>query len=266
MPEPDRPGRPPTAAYLADAIGGPRGIADATIPTVAFVVVNAITGLSAALVVAIAASVLLLAVRIVRREPVQQTFSGMFGVVIAVIIARRTGSASGFFLPGIARNALFLVVGLGSMLVRRPLAGYVLAAFDERYGQWRADPALRRAAHWATLLWVALFGLRVVVQGSLYLADRPGWLAAANLGLGVPLYVATILASVAVVRKLAPAAAAADDDQGVAAGDPGTTKVSGADPDAVGPDAVGPATGSSGGQPAVFAFVEPVGPPSSSAS
>ncbi|MGF7236561.1 MAG: DUF3159 domain-containing protein [Frankia sp.] len=262
MPAPDGPARPPTSVNLAEVIGGPRGIVDATVPTVAFVAVNAIAGLSTALVVAIVASVLLLALRVVRREPLQQTFSGMFGVVLAVIIARRTGSASGFFLPGIARNALFLLVGLGSMLARRPLAGYVLAAFDERYGRWRADPALRRAAYWATLLWVALFGLRVVVQGALYLADRPGWLAAANLGLGVPLYVATILATVAVVRRLAPAAAAADD-QPVAAGDPDpTSTVSTAPTSAVDADGAG----SSGRQSAAFAFVEPLGPPSSSAS
>jgi hypothetical protein len=269
---PDVPERQPTSAYLAEAIGGPRGIVDATVPTVAFVAVNATVGLSAALVVAIAASVVLLGLRIARREPLQQTFSGMFGVVLAVIIARRTGSASGFFLPGIARNAVFLVVGLVSLVVRRPLAGYVLAAFDERYGQWRSHAPLRRAAYWATLLWVLLFGLRVVVQGALYLADRPGWLAAANLGLGVPLYALTILATVAVVRKLAPAAV--EDDRPASDG----TTLDGTTLDRIppgpaalplevaGPDARPVEPARPGVQPAVFAAGEPVLPPSSPAS
>ncbi len=153
--------RPPTT--LAEAVGGPRGIIDSTIPTVAFVAVNAEAGLYAGIGFAIASAVALVVYRLARREPVQQAFSGLFAVGVAAFVASRTGSAEGYFLPSIAKNAVFTAIALGSVLARRPLAGYVMAALDDRYRQWRHHPDMRRAAAWATFVWVAVFGLRFVV-------------------------------------------------------------------------------------------------------
>jgi hypothetical protein len=142
--------------------------------------------------------------RLVRREPVQQAFSGLFAVAVAAFVASRTHSAQGFFLPSIAKNAVSALIGVTSLAVRRPLAGYVMAAMDSRYADWREVPAMRRAAVWATFVWIAVFGTRFGVQGVLYLADEPGWLAAANIALGLPLFGAAILATFAIVRRLAP--------------------------------------------------------------
>lgn len=212
MPKPgDGDAGEPTVPTLAEAIGGPRGIIDSAIPTVAFVTVNAESGLTAGIIVAIAAAVGLVVLRLVRREPVQQAFSGLFAVGIAAFIASRTGQAEGFFLPSIAKNAVCSVVGLLSVLVGRPLGGYVMAGFDRRYADWRETPALRRAAVCATLVWIAVFGLRFVVQGLLYLAGETGWLAAANIVLGLPLFGIAVLATFAIVRRLAPPVVAEPD-------------------------------------------------------
>jgi hypothetical protein len=189
---------------LAEAVGGPRGIIDSAIPTVAFVAVNAEAGLTAGIIFAIASAVALVVYRLVRREPVQQAFSGLFAVGVAAFVASRTGDAEGYFLPSIAKNSVFTAVALGSVLARRPIAGYVMAAIDVRYRHWRHHPDMRRAAVWATFVWVAVFGLRVVVQGPLYLAGREGWLAAANLALGLPLFGVALLATFAIVRRMAP--------------------------------------------------------------
>ncbi len=197
------PGRKPPVS-LVDAMGGTRGMIDSAIPTVAFIAVNAEAGLTAGIAFAIATAIALVVLRVVRREPVQQAFSGLFAVGFAAFVASRTHSAEGFFLPGIAKNAVFAVIGLVSLLVRRPLAGYVMAGMDARYAGWRDHVDLRRAAGWATLVWIVVFGLRFAVQGVLYLAGEAGWLAAANLVLGLPLFGLAILATFAIVRRLAP--------------------------------------------------------------
>ncbi|KJE20714.1 Protein of unknown function (DUF3159) [Frankia torreyi] len=202
MPRLPTPDAPPMT--MSEAIGGPRGIIDSSIPTVAFVTVNAEAGLTAGIAVAIAAALGLLVLRIVRREPTQQTFSGLFAVAVAAFVASRTGDAKGFFLPGIAKNALGVVVALLSVVLRRPIAGYLMAGLDARYVGWKDDPRQRRAAVWATLVWGAVFALRFGVQGVLYLADESGWLAAANIALGLPLFGLAVLASFAIVRRLAP--------------------------------------------------------------
>lgn len=205
----DRRGEPPLS--MADAIGGPRGIVDSAVPTVAFVTVNAEAGLTTAIVVAIAAACGLVILRVARREPLQQTFSGLVAVAIAAFVASRTGSAEGFFLPSIAKNAVSVVVGLASVLVHRPLAGYVMAGFDRRYASWRQQPDARRAAFWATFVWIGVFAVRFVVQGLLYLAGEPGWLAAANIALGLPLFGIAVVATFAVVRRMAPRPALSTD-------------------------------------------------------
>jgi hypothetical protein len=189
---------------MSEAIGGPRGIIDSSLPTVAFVAVNAQAGLTAGIVVAVATAVALFALRVARHEPIQQAFSGLFAVAFAAFVASRTGDAKGFFLPGIAKNAVGTLVALASVAARRPIGGYLMAGLDTRYSGWRQDRGQRRAAVWTTLVWAIVFGLRFVVQGVLYLADRTGWLAAANIALGLPLFGVALLASFAIVRRLAP--------------------------------------------------------------
>jgi hypothetical protein len=113
---------------VLDQLGGWRGMVDATVPTIAFIVANGIGGLRAGIWAALGAAVLIFGLRLVRRESVQQAVSGLFAVGVAVAIARVTGQARDFYVPGILRNAALAVVLLGSVVLRRPLVG-VIAEF-----------------------------------------------------------------------------------------------------------------------------------------
>ena len=128
-PEGDAPTGPPSVAFdrhlVLDQLGGWRGMLDATLPTMAFVVANSLAGLRAGIWAALGAAVLLFGLRLVRRESVQQAFSGVFGVAIAVAIAAASGQARDFFVPGLIRNAALGVVLIGSIAVRWPLVGVV---------------------------------------------------------------------------------------------------------------------------------------------
>ncbi|MGY1666154.1 DUF3159 domain-containing protein [Geodermatophilus sp. SYSU D00696] len=132
---------------VLEQLGGWRGMVDASLPTVAFIVANAIGGLRTGVWFAIGAAVLVLVFRLVRRESVQQAFSGLFGVAIAVAIAAASGQARNYFVPGIIRNAVIGVVLLGSVPLRWPLVG-VLAEFlaPSHLGSMAAHslPGLRR--------------------------------------------------------------------------------------------------------------------------
>jgi hypothetical protein len=196
----------PGQSTLAAAIGGPRGLFDSGLPALVFVLGNAAAGLRAGIVAALAVAVGLVALRTARGQPVQQAVSGVFAVAVAAFVAARTGKAEGFFLPGIAISAIYGGVALVSVLVGRPLAGYLLAAFDPRYADWREHPRLRRAAALATLVWVAVFGLRTAVQGALYLAGSVGWLAVAKIAMGYPLTALAVLVTIALVRRARPTA------------------------------------------------------------
>ena len=113
---------------VLDQLGGWRGMLDASLPTVAFIVANAFGGLRIGIWTALGAAVLVFLLRLVRRESLQQGVSGLIGVGVAVAIAAFSGQARDFFVLGILRNAAIGVILLGSILVRRPLVG-VIAEF-----------------------------------------------------------------------------------------------------------------------------------------
>ncbi|MCZ2830626.1 DUF3159 domain-containing protein [Modestobacter sp. VKM Ac-2986] len=129
------PGREPAGENVTfdrhmvlDQLGGWRGMVDASLPTLAFIVANGLGGLTVGIWAAVVAAVLVFVLRLVRRESIQQAISGLFAVAVAVFIAARTGEARDFFVIGIIRNLAIGVVVLGSLLVRRPLVG-VIAEF-----------------------------------------------------------------------------------------------------------------------------------------
>ena len=113
---------------VLEQLGGWRGMVDATLPTVAFIVANALDGLRTGIWAALGVALLIFLIRLVRRESVQQAVSGLLGVGIAVAIAAASGQARDFFVLGILRNAAVGAVLLGSIAFRRPLIG-VIAEF-----------------------------------------------------------------------------------------------------------------------------------------
>lgn len=195
-----------------DAVGGVRGVVEAVAPGLLFVVVYLAAGqrLAPALVAAAGAALVAVVVRLVQRTPVTQAFSGVIGVGIGVVWAWRTGDASDYFAYGLWVNAAYLVGTLVTVLVGWPLVGLVLGLFSAdgplTGGPWRNavawhdDRELRRVYTRATLPWVGMFALRLVVQVPLYLSDDVAWLGTAKLAMGVPLTALVLWLSWVLVR------------------------------------------------------------------
>jgi len=172
---------------IAEMLGGRRGIIDASIPGVLLVIVNAFAPLGWAIVAACVSAAVLAVIRLLRGEPLRQAVMGLGGIAVAAGLAAFSGQAKRYFLPGILLNVGYGLLAFGSIVVRRPLLGYVTALIDRGYAHWREEPGLRRAAVWATALWGAVFVLRASVQGYLYVHNDVHWLAPVKLGMGLPL-------------------------------------------------------------------------------
>ena len=179
--------RPPS---LAEAIGGPVGMAETTMPGVAFVVAYSISGsdTDVAAGVAVALALVLTVVRLARRESPRHALSGLVGVAFAAFIARSSGRAENFFLPGLLVNAASATAFLVSVVIRRPLVGIIVGQLDGAADGWRADPLRMQAFTRATWLWAGLFALRLLVQLPLYLAGAVVALGVARTAMGLPLF------------------------------------------------------------------------------
>lgn len=153
--------------------------------------------------VAVGASAGLIALRLLRKEPLQPAISGLLGVAIAALIAYYTGSAENYFLPGIWISLIMAVVFAVSVLVRRPLVGVLwnLLRSAGPDSAWRDDRAVLRAFDLATCVFVALFAARFAVQQWLYDSGFTGWLAFARIGMGYPLLGLALLVVYWAVRR-----------------------------------------------------------------
>ncbi len=212
----------PTTGTFVEAMGGKRGLLDSALPATAFVLTRIITdSLNTSIVVALGIGVGLLVLRTRRGEPLTQVWSGFFGLVIAVLFARATGTGEGFFLPGIITTALTGVGFAVSLILRRPAVGLVLATFDEKYAGWRTHPGLFRACMLATAVWTVTFFIRSGIAYWLYSqpGDNDGLLfVVINIVKYVCIAVAAVVSVVLVRRSgfvpataAAPAAEAADE-------------------------------------------------------
>jgi hypothetical protein len=175
---------------LADAVGGPLGMLETSVPAVAFVVAYTASGsdTNTAAGVAVGLALLLTVARLARRESPQHALSGLIGVGFAAFIATRSGKAENFFLPGLLANAAYASAFLISLAVRWPLVGVIVTKIDGEEAGWRQDPQRMRAFVLASWLWAGLFLLRLVVQLPLYLAGAVVALGVAKTAMGLPLF------------------------------------------------------------------------------
>jgi hypothetical protein len=200
---------------MLDSIGGWTGTVITAIPPVVFVIVNASAGLRPAIFAAVGAAVVLTGYRLIRKQSVQQALTGLFGVVIAALIAARTGQARGYFLLGIWSSFLYGGIFVISAIVRRPVVGLFWEFLDPTPGDedvpWFRRPPLLRAYLMATMAAAGIFLARGVVQLALFRHNATGWLAFARVAMGYPLWIAAVGFGFWVVSRARKRLAAAVD-------------------------------------------------------
>jgi hypothetical protein len=185
---------------LIEASGGPLGIAETTVPGVAYVAVYPFAGTEPAAVVAVVIAAVLAAARLIKRETPRHALSGLIGVAFGAWIASHTGKAENFYLPGLLFNIAYGAAFLVSIAMRRPLVGYIVGQLDGEGTAWRDDPERVAVFTRASWLWVAIFALRLAVQLPLYLAGAVVALGIARTALGLPLFALGLWITYKVVR------------------------------------------------------------------
>ena len=175
---------------LASALGGWAGVIDSGLPFLVFTVAYLVTDrdLETTLYASVGTAAILAVLRLMRRQSLQQVVSGLIGIGIAAFLARRTGNADNFFLPGIITNAAYASVCLISIAIRKPLLGYVIEAMRGRDMSWVKNPQSLRLFSTITWLWTLMFGIRVAIMFPLYLLGQTAALGTLKILLGYPLF------------------------------------------------------------------------------
>lgn len=186
---------------LNKAIGGWRGLIDSALPSMLFIVIFVFQkNLNNALIASLALGGVLLVIRLFERKSLTQVFSGFLGLSISVFLTWRTKDASNFFLTGIVTNAIYGFFLLISVLIRKPLIGYLVGSLVGDTTGWLKHPLLVRAYTTVTWLWVAVFGLRLLVQIPLYLNDSIALLGSVKIFMGWALYLFAVWLTYQIVQ------------------------------------------------------------------
>jgi hypothetical protein len=200
---------PSFSEQMAQQLGGVRGLVESSIPVTLFVVVNFLGthfrwwSLRVSLIAAVAVALAMAGYRLSRRESIRHALNGVFGVAIGAFIALRSGDARDFYLPGIILSAGYAVAMLASVLFRRPLVGWIWSVMADGGGtRWRDEPRLTRLFGWLTVLWAAVYVLKVGIQSGLYLAHQNDLLGITRLALGWPPYILLAAFTVWRVRRV----------------------------------------------------------------
>lgn len=179
---------------VLESVGGVRGITEALVPGMLFLLTFALTQqVMLSVVVPVLAATAAIVLRLVQRKKVLPAIAGLIGVVACSLTTILTGNPEDYFLPGLVTNSLWFLGLLVSVLLRWPLLGFVLGFLSNDTKGWRANQKLRGLAYLTTYLWMALFALRLLVQVPLFLADRTEWLGIARLTMGVPLFALAVI-------------------------------------------------------------------------
>lgn len=177
------------AKALVAAMGGIRGILEAILPGLLFLVAYTVTRqLVPAIIAAGIVGVLFTAIRLIQRQTLMQAITGLIAIALSAALAAVTGKAEDFYLLGFWTNGIYLGVLAASILARWPVVGVVVGVLSGEGNSWRTDRTLRRTYAGLTWIWVAMFAVRLAVELPLYFAGSFVALGTFKLILGVPLY------------------------------------------------------------------------------
>lgn len=197
------PGAAPSASALLAAVGGVRGLIEALLPGVVFLVVYTVTReLVPSVIAPVVIAVGFVAARLISRANPMGALAGVVGIALSAGMALFTGRAEDNFVLGFVVNGVSIAVLATSLFVRRPLIGLIVGLLSQELPEWMRERSRVRVATVATLLWIGVFALRLAVQLPLYLAELPQYLAATKLLMGLPLYAAALWVTWLLVRAV----------------------------------------------------------------
>jgi hypothetical protein len=180
----DRDARAVTEAALFEAFGGLRGMIETVLPGLLFVTIYTINkDLHLSAIAALGVSLLLVVVRLVRRDTVKHAFSGVFGVAFGVVFAMMTGNAKDFYLPGMLYTLGLALAYIITTLCGVPLIGLMLGPVFKENLSWRTrNPGRKKAYAKASWAWgLILLGKCAILFPLYWWADTTqlGWVLVA---------------------------------------------------------------------------------------
>jgi len=140
------------------------GVFDSVVAPLFFVITNNFTTLNQSILYTGILLLLLFLYRLLRKQNLKFVFYGLIGTLVALLLARIQGSASGFFIPGIVRDMSIAFVGLVSILIKKPFTIYSSKAMRKWPQEWYLHELVRPAYSKVAIIWTLYLFLKGGLQ------------------------------------------------------------------------------------------------------
>ncbi|MDT3728505.1 DUF3159 domain-containing protein [Streptomyces sp. DSM 41972] len=159
-----------TEAALFEAFGGVRGMVETVLPGLLFVSIYTVNkNLHMSALAALGVALVMVVVRLVRRDTVKHAFSGVFGVGFGVVFAMMTGNAKDFYLPGMLYTLGLAVAYIVTAMAGVPLIGLMLGPVFRENLSWRTrNPGRKKAYTKASWAWGLILLAKCAILFPLY--------------------------------------------------------------------------------------------------
>jgi hypothetical protein len=159
-----------TEAALFEAFGGVRGMVETVLPGLLFVSIYTINkDLHLSAIAALGVALVMVAVRLVRKDTVKHAFSGVFGVAFGVVFAMMTGNAKDFYLPGMVYTLGLALAYIITAIAGVPLIGLILGPVFKENLSWRTrNPGRKKAYTKASWAWGLILLAKCAILFPLY--------------------------------------------------------------------------------------------------
>jgi hypothetical protein len=165
-------------------------ITDAILPPVAFLILNAFIDLQIAMWGSLGIALALTVFRLIMGRPVGYALGGLGATVLAILAARLSNQAAGYFLPSLITDGLIILACLMSVVAKRPLVALTSHLARQWPLEWYSHQSVRPAYAEVTLAWAIFFTFRLAIKWFLFQEVEPTILGILSVIMGWP---ATIL-------------------------------------------------------------------------
>ncbi|MGA5793591.1 DUF3159 domain-containing protein [Streptomyces cellulosae] len=159
-----------TEAALFEAFGGVRGMVETVLPGLLFVSIYTVNkNLHMSALAALGVALVMVVIRLVRRDTVKHAFSGVFGVGFGVVFAMMTGNAKDFYLPGMLYTLGLALAYIVTAMAGVPLIGLMLGPVFKENLSWRTrNPGRKKAYTKASWAWGLILLAKCAILFPLY--------------------------------------------------------------------------------------------------
>jgi hypothetical protein len=167
----------------------------ATLPPVIFLLANSLLGFTYAVYGSLGSALLLVALRLVKGQPLTYALGGLGGAILAIVAVSVFDRTEAYALPGFVTTLLTAVACGLSVIVRRPLVALTSHLVRRWPLDWYWHPKVRPAYSEVTLAWTLFFSLKLALQIYLVGAAGTNTLVIANVMMGWPATIVLLAAS-----------------------------------------------------------------------